>query len=257
MLEKIVNNKLKEVEERKKKLPLEVLKEKVSVSGLSSRDFKKSISSTGKINVIAEIKRASPSAGIILKNLDCSSLAKIYQDNGASAISVLMDEKFFGGSPSDLVKVRKASFLPILAKEFILDEYQIYEAKLLGADAILLIASILSKEKLEKFLDLASRLNLDCIVEIHKEKELDKVRDLPFDIIGINNRDLETFEVDLKTTFDLIEKISPDKLVVSESGIRKKEDIHRLREKGVGAFLIGESLLKSKDIGRKLREFLR
>jgi len=255
MLKEIVENKMREVEERKRKLSLKILRSKVS--DLSSRSFKKSISSTAKINIIAEIKRFSPSAGIILRDFNPSALAKTYQENGASAISVLMDEKFFGGNLSDLAKLRKATFLPILAKEFILDEYQIYEAKVLGADAILLIACILSKEKLREFLNLALRLNLDCVVEIHKEEESDKIGDLPVDIIGINNRNLETFKVDLKTTFDLIGKVPSGKLVVSESGIRKKEDIHRLREKGVNAFLIGESLLKSEDIGKTLREFLK
>lgn len=255
MLEKIANNKIREVEERKRRLPLEILRPKVF--DLSFKNFKKRISSTRKINIIAEIKRFSPSSGTILRDLNPSSLAKTYQENGASAISVLTDKKFFGGSLSDLTKVRKATSLPILAKEFIVDEYQIYEAKLLGADIILLIARILSKRKLRKFLNLALKLNLDCIVEIHKKEELDKIKTLPFNIIGINNRDLQTFKVDLKTTFDLIKEIPPSKLIISESGIRKKEDIYRLREKGVDAFLIGESLLKSKDIGKTLREFLK
>jgi len=254
VLKKIVNNKIREVEERKRKLSLEILRAKVR--DLSSRNFRKSLSSLRKINIIAEIKRFSPSAGIILRDLDCSRLAKIYQKNGAAAISVLIDKKFFGGGLSELARVRKVTPLPILAKEFILDEYQIYEAKLLGADAILLIACVLSKRKLREFLNLALRLNLDCIVEIHKEEELDKIKSLPFDIIGINNRDLQTFKVDLRTTFDLIRKIPPDKLIISESGIRNREDIHRLKEEGVGAFLIGESLLKSKNIGKTLREFL-
>jgi len=256
MLEKIINNKIKEVEERKRILSLKILKNRLSDLS-SNKNFKKSISSPTKINIIAEIKRFSPSTGIILRNLDLSALARTYQKNGASAISVLIDEKFFGGSLSDLAKIKKATFLPILAKEFILDEYQIYEAKLLGADAILLIASILNKRKLKEFLNLARKLNLDCIVEIHKEEELNKIKGLPLDIIGVNNRDLKNFKVDLKTTFNLIEKIPSDKLVVSESGIRRKEDICRLREKGVNAFLIGESLLKSEDIGKTLRKFLR
>jgi len=256
MLGKIIDNKVREVEERKRKLPLIILRDKVF--NLSpNRNFKKSISSPTKINIIAEIKRFSPSVGIILRDLDISALARAYQKNGASAISVLIDEKFFGGSLLDLAKIKRATSLPVLAKEFILDEYQIYEVKLLGADAILLIASILSKEKLKKFLNLALRLNLDCVVEIHKEEELNKIKGLSLNIIGINNRDLKTFKVDLKTTLNLIEKIPSDKLVVSESGIRKKEDIYRLREKGVNAFLIGESLLRSEDKGKALRGFLR
>jgi len=253
ILDEIVSNKLKEVAERKKEVPLAVLKSKLAAS-IPTKDFRKAISSPTKINIIAEIKRASPSAGVIIKNFILEELARIYEKNGASALSILTDQKFFKGELKDLEKARKASSLPILAKEFIVDEYQIYEAKISGADAILLIVRILDREKLKKYLDLAWQIDLDCLVEIHTEEEWQKIKDFPVDIVGINNRNLENFEVDLKMSFNLIKKISLDKIVVSESGINNGKDIHRLQEAGVNAFLIGEALLRSKDVGEKLRE---
>ena len=253
ILDEIVKNKLKEVAERKKEVPLAVLESKLAAS-TPTRNFRKAISSSGRINIIAEIKKASPSAGVMIEDFSLEELARIYEKNGASALSILTDQKFFRGELKDLEKARKASSLPILAKEFIVDAYQIYEAKTRGADAILLIARILDKEELKKYLDLASRLDLDCLVEIHAEEEWQKIKDLPVDIVGINNRNLENFKVDLKMSFNLIKKIPLDKIVVSESGINNKKDIYRLQKVGVDAFLIGEALLKSKNVGKKLRE---
>ena len=255
ILDEIVNNKVKEVARRKKKLPLAVLKSKLAAS-TPTRDFRKAISSPTKINIIAEIKRVSPSAGVIIKNFSLEELARIYEKNGASALSILTDQKFFRGELKDLEKTRKTSSLPILAKEFIVDEYQIYEAKTRGADAILLIARILDREKLKEYLNLASQLDLDCLVEIHAEEEWQKIKDLPVDIVGINNRNLENFKIDLKMSFNLIKKIPLDKIVVSESGINNGEDIYRLQDAGVDAFLIGEALLKSKNVGEQLRKLL-
>lgn len=256
ILDEIVNNKLKEVAERKKEIPLAFLKSKLAAS-TPTRDFRKAISSPTKINIIAEIKRASPSAGVIIRNFSLEELARIYEKNGASALSILTDQKFFRGELKDLEKARKASSLPILAKEFIVDEYQIYEARTGGADAILLIARILDKEELKKCLDLAWQLDLDCLVEIHAEEEWQKIKDLPVDIVGINNRNLADLKIDLETSLNLINKLPSDKTVVSESGINNEKDICRLREAGVDAFLIGEALLKSKDVGKKLKELLR
>ena len=255
ILDEIVNNKLKEVARRKKEVPLAVLKSKL-ITSVPTRDFRKAISSSGRINIIAEIKKASPSAGVIIKDFSLEELARIYEKNGASALSILTDQKFFGGELRDLNKARKASSLPIMAKEFIADEYQIYEARTRGADAILLIARILEREKLKEYLDLASQLDLDCLVEIHTEEEWEKIKDLPIDIVGINNRNLANFKVDLKMSFNLVKKIPSDKIVVSESGISNKNDIYRLQEAGVDVFLIGEALLKSKDVGEKLRKLL-
>jgi len=256
ILDRIVDNKLREVAERKKEVPLEVLKSKVAALA-SSRNFKKAISSPGKINIITEIKKSSPSAGVIIKDFTTGELARIYEENGASALSILTDHKFFAGRLEDLTEARKVSSLPILAKEFIVDEYQIYEARIRGADALLLIARILNREKLKKYLDLASLLNLECLVEIHNEEEWEEIKDLPFDIVGINNRNLANLKVNLETSFNLVKKIPSDKIIVSESGINNRKDIHRLRKAGVDAFLIGEALLKSKNVGEKLRELLK
>ena len=255
ILEEIVNNKLREVARRKKEVPLSVLKSKVATL-TPGRSFRKAISSPRKINIIAEIKKSSPSAGKIIKDFSLEGLARIYEENGASALSILTDEKFFGGELQDLSRARKVCSLPILAKEFILDEYQIYEARIKGADAFLLIARILDKERLKSYLDLAGQLNLDCLVEIHTKEDWQKIKEFPFDIIGINNRNLANFKVDLKTSLNLVKKIPSSKTVVSESGIATREDIHKLREVGVDAFLVGEALLRSKDIGGKLRELL-
>jgi len=255
ILDKIVDNKLREVAQRRKEVSLVALKSRIATLA-PTKDFKKVISSSRRINIIAEIKKSSPSAGLIREDFDPAKLATTYENNGASAISVLIDKKFFSGSPKNLTKARIISSLPILAKEFILDEYQIYEARVLGADAILLIARILDREDLRKYLDSASRLGLACLVEIHEEKEWEKIEDLPVDIVGINNRNLANFKVDLKMSFNLVKRIPSDKIVVSESGINSRENIDRLREAGVRAFLIGETLLKSKDVGEKLRELL-
>jgi len=255
ILDRIVNNKLREVSERKKEVPLAVLKSKVT-NLASSRNFKKAISSLGKINIIAEIKKSSPSAGTIVKDFSISEVARIYENNGASAISILTDQKFFTGRLEDLTEARKVSSLPILAKEFIVDEYQIYEARIRGADALLLIACILNREKLKRYLDLALQMDLEYLVEIHTEEEWEEIKELPFDIVGINNRNLANFKIDLETSFNLVKKIPAHKIIVSESGINNREDIRRLREAGVDAFLIGEALLKSKDVGEKLRELL-
>jgi len=255
ILDEIVDNKLKELGQQKKEVPLAVLESRIA-SLPPTKDFKKAISSSAKINIIAEIKKSSPSAGLIRQDFDPVKLAITYENNGASAISVLLDKKFFSGSPKNLTRVREASSLPILAKEFILDEYQIYEARTLGADAILLITRILNRENLRKYLDLASGLDLACLVEIHEEEEWEKIKDLPIDIVGINNRNLANFKVDLKLSFNLVKKLPSGEIVVSESGINSREDIERLREAGVTAFLIGGTLLKSKEVGEKLRELL-
>lgn len=255
ILDEIVDNKLKEIAQRKKEVSLAVLESRIATLA-PTKDFKKAISSSARINIIAEIKKSSPSAGLIREDFDPAKLATTYENNGASAISVLIDKKFFSGDPKNLTKVRKASSLPILAKEFIIDEYQIYEARVLGADAILLIARILDKENLRKYLDLASRLDLACLVEIHQGEEWEKIKDLPIDIVGINNRNLTNFKVDLKTSFNLVKKLPSDKIVVSESGIDSRENIDRLREAGVRTFLIGETLLRNRNVGEKLRELL-
>ncbi|HHT9130844.1 MAG TPA: indole-3-glycerol phosphate synthase TrpC, partial [Candidatus Brocadiaceae bacterium] len=206
--------------------------------------------------IIAEIKKASPSLGVIRTDFNHVEIARLYESSGAAAISVLTDEKFFQGKLSYLTDVKKSVSLPILRKDFIIDPYQIYEARSAGADAILLIAALLSKEEIQRFLELARELGMDCLVEVHSELELEKVLQTSANIIGINNRDLATFKIDLETTLLLKPMIPSGKIVVSESGIKSREDIVKLIKKGVDAVLVGETLMKSTNISTKLHELL-
>jgi len=216
----------------------------------------------GRPAVIAEIKRASPSKGLICKNFDPATIARIYEKSGAAAVSVLTDVKFFGGSLDDLKVVRGATRLPLLCKDFIIDSYQVYEAAVYGAYAILLIAAVLDDAELQELYLLATFIGLECLVEVHDESELKKVFALGAKIIGINNRDLRSFNTDLNITFKLVQVIkedlsaAPGTLLVSESGISTKEDMARLAGLGVDAVLVGEALMRSPDPGKKLRELL-
>ena len=254
MLEEIIEHKRVEVEARKKKVGLADLKSKLA-DAPQIRSFKEAISKpTNNINLIAEIKRASPSAGLIRKDFHPVEIAKIYQEAGAAAISILTDEKFFEGSIDFLPQVKREVSLPLLRKDFIIDEYQIYESRTYGADALLLIAGTLSEAQMTEFLSLSHDLEMDCLVEVHNEEELKKVLETPAEIIGINNRDLSTFQVDLSTTRRLRKLIPDSKIVVAESGIRSREDVQLLAEEKVDAILVGESLLRSKDIRGKIEE---
>jgi indole-3-glycerol phosphate synthase len=261
MLEKIVEDKRKELEGLKEKVSLRKLKEKLEGLG-PTRGFKEAISSppVGKrrsgINLIAEIKKKSPSRGIICKDFDLLKIARIYEESGASAISILTDKKYFGGSLNFLLQVRGVTSIPLLRKDFIIDEYQIYESRVFGADALLLIAKILKEEELKRFLGIAHSLGIDCLVEIHSEEELNKVLKTETQIIGINNRDLETFTVNLETTLNLVKKIPQGKIVVSESGFEKREDVLRLEGKRINAFLVGEALMRSENREKKIKELL-
>jgi len=221
---------------------------------LLRRSFKNSLKSPGEISLIAEIKKASPSRGVIVKDFKPLEIARIYKDCGAAALSVLTEEKYFLGNLSFLNLVRHSVNLPVLRKDFIIDEFQIYESYIAGADAILLIAELLNSEKLIQFLNLAKKLNLDCLVEVSDEKEMLKVLDSPAEIIGINNRNLHNFITDLNVTKTLMPFIPKDTVSVSESGIKTKEDILFLKDLGVNAVLIGETLLESVDISSKVKE---
>jgi indole-3-glycerol phosphate synthase len=252
-LSEIVSQKQKDLKKHKRPLSSFSLKLKTRKQHLN-RQFRTSISTPGKLNLIAEIKKASPSKGIIVSDFDPVKIAKIYQDSGANALSILTEEKYFKGALSYIKDVRGKNSLPILRKDFIIDEYQIYESYIAGADAILLIAELLPQKKLKEFLSLAKKLGLDCLVELNTEDELKKVLDTPAEIIGINNRNLHNFEVDLNTSKLLIPLIPQDKVKVCESGIRTKEDISLLRDLGINAVLIGEALLEAKDICAKIKE---
>jgi indole-3-glycerol phosphate synthase len=253
ILDEIVGHKKTVIEASKQEVALNVLKAKLTDAD-KTRPFKKAISTPGGIKLIAEIKKASPSRGVIRDDFDPLELARIYEENGAAAISVLTDRKFFQGNINFLSGVRRATAVPLLRKDFIIDEYQIYESRVYGADALLLIAAVLSREELDSFLSLSRDLDLDCLVEVHSEEEVKKVLETSAEIIGINNRNLGTFEVDLSTTLRLKRLISPDKIVVSESGIRGREEVRFLAGKGIDAILVGEALLRSEDVGEKMRE---
>ncbi len=253
MLNKIIKNKKIEIEDKKQKVSLSVLKARLMEVG-RTHPFKEAISKPGGINLIAEIKKASPSRGVLRGDFNPVEIAKIYEENGARAISVLTDEKFFQGNINFLTEIRKATTIPLLRKDFIIDKYQIYESRAYGADALLLIAAILSREEMDDFLSLSRDLSMNCLVEVHTEEELRKVLDTPAEIIGINNRDLKTFEVDLSATARLKRLIPPGRIVVSESGIQSREDVQLLAEDKIEAILVGESLLRSEDIGEKVRE---
>lgn len=224
----------------------------------ASRGFKDALKRTEKIKLIAEIKRKSPSAGIIREDFNPAELAKIYRKAGASAISVLTDEKFFGGKLEDIKIAKKACSLPILRKDFIIDAKQIYESKAAGADAILLIVKILGVEKLVEFLKITKELQMDALVEVHNSDEVEMAFLADAEIIGINNRDLRVFRVDFKNTLRLIERYPDLKemILVSESGIKNAKQVKTLCEAGVSAILVGESLLKSRDIKAKISDIM-
>ena len=206
--------------------------------------------------IIAEIKQASPSKGILRANLEPIPLAQAYQRGGAAAISVLTEQHFFLGKLNHLEQIREVSSLPILRKDFLFDPYQLYEARAYGADAVLLIADILEGNQLGELVDVCREVELEALIEVHTREELEKVLESKTRLIGINNRNLHTFQTDLRTTLELIREIPEGKIAVSESGIRNREDIVLLENAGVAAFLIGESLVRADDPAARLRALL-
>lgn len=243
ILDEIVANTKSKLEIKKSEIDIEELISKIDNKSMEESNFKKSLLNTDEA-IIAEIKKASPSAGIISENFDPVSKAKEYESFGAAALSILTEEDYFLGSISYLVNVKKVSDLPILRKDFIIDAFQIYESKLIGADCILLIAAILSDEQLQNFTNIADQLGLDYIIEIHDKDELSRVEIFSKAIIGVNNRDLKTFEVDINNSILLRNEFKQDNVFVSESGIKSRKDIDMLKENNINVFLIGESLMK-------------
>lgn len=252
-LSQIIDKKKEHLEYLKRKKPLKDLISEVEDFPEKIKDFKAAISKSGKLNLIAEVKKASPSQGQLIEDLNVEKISKIYEQNGASAISVLTEEYAFKGKLSNIRIAKNSTNLPILRKDFIIDEYQIYESKLAGADAILIIASILSKNQISDFVSLINHLHMHTLLEIHKKSEIEKISSAETDIIGINNRNLQDFSVDLKNTLNLLPLLSPDKIIVSESGIKSKEDIELLQNTRVNAVLIGEALIKEHDIAKKIK----
>ncbi len=206
--------------------------------------------------IIAEVKKGSPSKGTIREDFDPLEIAEIYQNNGATCLSVLTDEKFFQGHLRYLGLIRETVSLPLLRKDFICDPFQIYEARAAGADAILLIAAILDQNQLQEFHAAAKEIHLDVLLEVHDEAEMDKALATDCTLIGVNNRNLRTFVTDMETTGRLARMMPPGRLLVAESGINCRSDIIRLQNSGAGAFLIGEAMIRENDIGAKLQELL-
>jgi indole-3-glycerol phosphate synthase len=227
------------------------------MAGLApTRPFKEAISKPRQISLIAEIKQASPSAGLIRQDFNLEEIARIYQEAGVQAVSVLTEEDFFRGSLDYLNQVKNITTVPILRKDFILEAYQIYESRYFGADAVLMIADLLTKDKLVELMEIADSLGLDYLVEVHDEKELKKVLGLKVPVIGINNRSLRSLEVDFKTTEKLFTLIPRDKTVVVESGIKNSQDVLFLKILGASAVLIGTAFMEAAEIKGKIEEIM-
>jgi len=254
-LEKIIQIKKEEVGEKKKGFPLKALEEIIQ-SVAPPRDFMEPFSKNISMVLIAEIKFASPSLGMIAEGKDLHQIAQQYERGGASAISVLTETYFFKGDLLYLRRVKEASKLPVLQKDFILDPFQIYEGRARGADAVLLIASLLNREQLKDFVGLTQELHMIPLVEIHDEGDLEKISDLALPLIGVNNRDLSTFTIDVKNSLRLKEKIPSAIKVISESGIKDPKDVKLLREAGIQGILVGEILMRSSDPASKIQELL-
>jgi len=263
-LSEVAQKKKAHLERQKAALSIEELKQKITEIEYSHRSFKDALSKESKISLIAELKQASPSKGLLRRDFDPVTIANIYKIAGADAISILTEEDYFKGKASYIGQVREVVDLPILRKDFIIDEYQIYESRRLGADAILLITALLSQDELKNFLTISEALSLECLVEIHDEDDLNKALNTNAQIIGINNRNLKTLELDLTTAERLISRIPQEKILVCESGIKTKADILRMKKLNISAVLIGEVFLSadrqdisSEDIRTNAEEIIR
>lgn len=254
MLNRIIAQKRQEVEQRGKSLPLSSLQEGIAWRQ-TPLDFALALGGD-HTRLIAEVKRASPSRGLLCPNFNPVELAKSYAQGGAAAISVLTEANYFEGSIDHLAAVREETRLPLLRKDFIFDPYQVYESRAYGADALLLIVAILSQEQLEELISLSHSLSLKCLVEVHSEGEVERALLSQAKIIGINNRDLNTFTVDINTTRRLRPLIPQGRIVVSESGIGSRSDVEKLKEWGVNAILVGETLVTTTDVLTKMRELI-
>ena len=255
ILDQIVADSRIELEHRQHSLPLAEV-QRLALAQPPPSDFTSALRGD-RIRLIAEVKKASPSQGVIRPDFSPVEIAQIYAANGASAISVLTEPKYFQGSLNHLRDIRNAledKRLPLLRKDFLFDPYQVYESRAYGADSLLLIVAILTPQQLEELLRLSHKLSMSCLVEVHNEAELEIALRSGAKIIGINNRDLKAFTVDLATTERLRPLIPPDRIVVSESGIKDRHDIEKLRQWGVDAVLVGESLMSAPDIASKMKE---
>lgn len=255
LLDDIVSSKRREVEAAKSKVSLAELRARLA-RHTQERSFREAIACPGRLNLIAELKRKSPSRGMLRERFDPVSLAQTLEEAGAAALSVLTDEPYFGGHLDFLRDVKHFTEIPVLRKDFIVDLYQVYESAAFQADAILLIARILSDDLLREALAVGTSLGLDALVEVHSAPELERALRAGASVIGINTRDLATFELQPRLVDALVPQIPAGKTVVAESGLQTAEEIQRLRRLGVHAVLIGEALMTSPDAGAKVRELL-
>lgn len=254
ILDRIVEKKRERIVEAKSRLPLSGLKSMIS-SAAPARDFAGAIRKTDRIKLIAELKKASPSKGILRGDFDVQSIAKIYNDE-ADAMSVLTEQDYFRGGLENISLAKSVSVRPALRKDFIIDEYQIYEARAFGADALLLIECLLEAGRAKEFMQLSESMGMAVLFEVHDMKGLESALKLDAKIIGINNRDLQAMTIDIETTFKLKSDIPAGKIIVSESGIKSRSDVLRLQSAGVDAVLVGTSLMRSADIRSKIRELM-
>ena len=256
VLLRIIRHKAREVAERAERTPLRVLGERAEAQA-APRGFAAALRAriaAGEPAVVAELKKASPSKGVLREDFDPDAIARGYAAGGAATLSVLTDETFFQGADRHLVEARSASGLPVLRKDFVIDAYQVYEARALGADCVLLIVAALGDAQLNELAGLAVHLGMDVLVEVHDAAELERAAHLESLLLGINNRDLRTFETTLDTTLSLLDRIPAGRTVITESGIHTRADVARMRAAGVHGFLVGEALIRAERPGAKLRE---
>lgn len=255
LLEDILEHKRRLVKE--KKAFFCSLKNKLDNTRYSRyRLFSRMISQPGQINLIAEIKKASPSAGLIREDFDLLEIARVFVKNKAAAISILTEDKYFLGQPYFIKQVSDEVNIPLLTKDFIIDEGQIYESRFNGASAVLLIVSLLTDDQLKNLMETAAAVKLDCLVEVHSQEELKRAIDAGADIIGVNNRNLETLELNTQICEQLIPQIPRGKIIVAESGFRTHQEIEKLKGLGANAVLIGETLMRERNIGKKIQELM-
>jgi indole-3-glycerol phosphate synthase len=253
ILNRILAHKYREIAQRRSSLPIEPLRER-ALRQTPPRDFLKALKRAPRPALIAECKKASPSKGLLQPEYDPAALARTYAENGAAALSVLTDEQFFQGALSDLAVAREAAGVPVLRKDFIVDCYQVYEARAAGADAVLLIVAALRPDQLREMYPQIVELGMTALVEVHTEAEVDIALTIEPKLIGVNNRNLRDFTVDLQTTARLRKNIPANVILVAESGIHTAEDVSRARDMGVDAILVGEALVTASDVGAKVRE---
>ena len=256
ILKKIVARKREEIVERRARTSLEALRERAAQAN-PARGFAAALERrirTGRAAVIAEVKKASPSKGVLREAFDPARIAASYEQGGAACLSVLTDRDFFQGQEEHLQQARSACRLPVLRKDFVVDPYQVYEARAIGADAILLIVACLEDRVMAELADLAGELGMDVLIEVHNVAELERALPLDLPLVGVNNRNLRTFETRLETTWELLERIPKERTVVTESGIHTPADVAIMRERGVQVFLVGEAFMRADRPGEKLRE---